>query len=211
MIPTSKNFIPILIWGFIQIALLAICVGRVPLWAHHPYPRESLALPVMWCGQIIFCSLCFPVLMPDARMAVAVISMTIPFNELTGLLSNCSQIILLKGFSCFSVWSIGVWALGRLLESSQSRLAAIAVATLISVGGTIFDYLRWEQVANSPTPEAFRPISLLPKLCAISSADSSPPWIAAGLPILAFLSIHGFMVIKRQRRPLTSTLLHRNS
>jgi hypothetical protein len=130
---------PVLIWGGIQIALLGICAGEFPLWLHHPYPRESAAIEVMWCGQVLSIALLAPVLFRSGWVTVMGIVMMAAMDELAGVFSNCPQFILAKGFVCVIAWLIGLAGLSWMNQDVRYQLLVNTVAILVVAGGALLD------------------------------------------------------------------------
>src|ERR1039457_1137742 len=81
----------VFIWGLLNAAILAIGAAGLPLWAHHPFPRESLAFHEIICGQLLLGALLFPILARTPWTLAINLAFILPMNELGGFLSNLSQ------------------------------------------------------------------------------------------------------------------------
>jgi hypothetical protein len=174
----------VLLWGLLNLILLGLGVSGYPLWSHHPAPKESICCFELICGQVILSGLLFPYLAPTVWTLVANVMLLVPFAELAGIMSNLSQAQMLRGFACVALWlaGLGFW---RFLLAARGQLIAICLATLFTVGGVVFDYLRWETVANSGVSELFAPLSFLPKLVQNTQNGDSGCWMEAALPLLS--------------------------
>jgi hypothetical protein len=204
MIPANKYSSSILIWGVIQIALLGICASEIPFWLHHPFPRESVAIQVLWCGQLLSTAMLFPTLFRNSSAMIISLAMMACMDELAGLLSNCTQLILVKGFICVGAWMIGLAGLTWIVKDVRYQLSISTLAMLLTAGGAVLDYLRWEVQSTSTAPTPFHPISLLPKLCAVATSNSAMPWQWASVPLAGLL----VMAAYRRLTSPASTSLH---
>jgi hypothetical protein len=185
MIQTSNPFSPLAIWGFAQLCFLGIGVSGFPLWAHHPVPRESLAFPVLLCGQAVFACWVGPALGRDWRLVILGLLVMGPMDQLAGVLSHAPQFNLMKGLACNSLWLVGLMVLGRVLHHPRAMAAVGGLAILFLVGGAVIDYLRWEAAATYGISSIRLAISLLPQLYKSPENTSALLWIEASLPLLA--------------------------
>jgi hypothetical protein len=207
MIPANKQLSAAAIWGFLQLALLGIGASGFPLWSHHPLPRESLALPVLLVGQAIFLALLFAVITPTISSLEIGLFLMLPMDELAGMFSNSPQGIIFKAFIGVGVWMTGLAGLGWLLRDPRQQLAVSAMAALLTAGGAILDYLRWEASTLPGHSGIFSPITLLPKLIR-SDNGADWPWLQCSLPAIAAVMLMAlFRIVQRAPIP-SSTLLH---
>ncbi len=195
----------VLIWGLLNLLILGIGVMGFPLWAHHPFPRESIALQELVCGQVILASWLFPKLAETPWTLAINMALVIPIDKLGGILSNAPHITISRSTGCVEVWILGLglwrWA-GR---NETQYLILVVLASCFTVGGCVVDYLRCESLAAGGLGRLFIPCAFLPKLCACVTEESSAPWLDACIPCLgAFL-----LLLFRRRGQSPSTSLHR--
>jgi hypothetical protein len=207
MVQTDKQFLRLLAWGILQLAILGIGASGFPLWAHHPFPRESLALQEMLVGQAIILAGLFPVLMDRPRDVVIATALMIPMDQLAGLLSNSPQISIWSGFGCLTLWLVGLGGWAVFLKESGRQTLVTGLAMLLLIGGGILDYLRWETAATNGQSSAFLPISLLPHLYWGVKGPSARLWIQAGMPLAALTVTRTIQLVTAGRSP-SSTSLH---
>jgi hypothetical protein len=204
MTQANKHLWPVAIWGFLQLGLLGIGASGFPLWAHHPFPRESLALPILLCGQVVLINLQLPKL--SGQASTLGIVLMLPIDELAGLLSNSSQTEILTGFACVGLWFLGLAIWLGILRNPKLELTLGMLAMLWTVGGAILDYLRWE--FNASTGTIFTPVSLLPGLCRTIQAAAPAPWLQVSTPMLAGLIVMAVLSLLRRGPTPPSTSLH---
>jgi len=208
MIPANKQLLSAAIWGFIQLGLLGIGASGFPLWAHHPLPHESLSLPVLLCGQTIFISLLFPAIVPTIPTLAMGLLLMIPMDELAGMLSNTPQPAISRGFACVGVWMIGLGGWNWIARDSKKQLVVSGLGILLTAGGAVLDYLRWEASTTVGRSSDFYPISILPRLCKFTAGESAMPWLQLSLPGLSVLVAVLVLRLQKSLHHPSSTLLH---
>jgi hypothetical protein len=190
MIPPNKQISAAAIWGIFQVLFLVIGASGFPLWAHHPFPREALAFSEMICGQALLFALFSASLAESGWGLLLVLILTLPMDELAGLLSNTPQIIIIKGFACISLWAAGLVGCVGVLGTSRWIPLVPALATLLTAGGAILDYLMAEAQAGTLRHEIWIPVSLLPNLCLLIEHGSSVAWVETTMPLFLFFVAH---------------------
>ncbi len=190
--------LPVAVWGFLQLGLLAIGACGYPLWAHHPLPRESLSLQVLICGQILLSSMLFPTLLASEWAILINMVLVLPMEELAGLLSHADQLTILTCSGIVMLWMLGLASCARLLKSYRDYPLLISLGMLLSAGGCVLDYLRWEASASGAAASHFAPLSLVCRVCVADLLNTPATWLSASLTLLAVWTAH-----------FTSTLLHR--
>jgi hypothetical protein len=208
MTQPSKHLPAIATWGFIQVALLGIGASGFPLWAHHPFPRESAALPVLLCGQVLLIGILFPNFVFDAKGLAVASALMFPLDELAGLLSSSPQTIVCMGYACGLLWMVGVVAWGRMLTGPRKQIVVAMLLTLMTAGGAVFDYLRWEASAIEGKAGRFSPISLLPNLCKLTLGEFTAPTIQIALPAVTGGIVCIMLYSRKFRSKSSSTSLH---
>jgi hypothetical protein len=193
----------VLAWGCLNLTLLGIGAAGLPLWAHHPFPRESLTIEVLMCGQTLLASMLFP-LLARTRWTLAInLAFLLPIDELGGLLSNWDQFPILKCGLCVGAWMFGLGMWRFVVKSEETRLAIIAAATCFTAGGAVLDYLRWEVSASNNQSASFMPFSLLPAMCVLHFNPIT--WVEAMLPMMLATMV---WVARRCFAKTSSTSLH---
>jgi hypothetical protein len=192
----------IFVWGFLNLALLGIGAAGLPVWAHHPFPRESLTFYELICGQMLLASMLFP-LLAETRWSLAInLALLVPIDELGGLLSNLDQSGILKCWLCVGIWIAGLGTWNRILIQDRAKLGIAALAIFMTAGGSVLDYLRWEAASIAGGSGSFSPISLPPCACDLILHFDPKAWIQASVP--AVLATIWFFISRWANRPSTS-------
>ncbi len=145
----TPRIAPLLAWGLIQTAALALAAGRVPLSSRFLQPAEQSAFLVMIVTQALASSLLHPWIMRSGRTGLLAIFMAFIMLELAGLLADVPPGKLLLPLLYIVVWlSLLQWA-GVNYRNDTARLFASALAGLLSIGGPLVWYLRAEFVEQS--------------------------------------------------------------
>jgi hypothetical protein len=198
----SVSIRSVLTWGSVNWVILAVGAVGWPLWAHHPFPRESLSFYELICGQVIVSSMLFGVIAGNRWTLLVNLALILPMDELAGLSSNTPQLQILGGATMVSWWIIGLWILKNACRSEAMRLGVVAAASLFTMGGAIFDYLRCESAAAAGVTNAYQSLSLLPNLCRGGFPSASTTWVQASLP--AIFGLLGFGFCRFVKSPSTS-------
>jgi hypothetical protein len=192
----------VFIWALLNWAILGFGAVGFPVWAHHPFPRESIAFYELICAQTVLISLFFP-LLAATRWTLAInFSLMLPVDELGGLLSNLGQGAVLRCYGCVGIWLLGLGVGAWMVKRERIHLLIICAASCFTLGGAILDYLRWEISTASGESNGFTPLSLLPSLCGLAANSSSIAWAEAALP--ATIAVIGIVIKATFRTPSTS-------
>ena len=140
-----------------------------------------------------------PILAKTGWVLAINLVLTVPFDQLGGLLSNVPQLMIAKSWGCVGVWMIGL----RLWRNYQFIRT---FATLFTAGGAVLDYLRWEVFLGDGRQNAFTPRSLLPNLCVMDWSMALPQ---AALPVTTALIalLLTTLVRRKNATPLPPTQL----
>lgn len=198
-------------WGLLQLALLGIGATGVPLWAHHPLPRESPALPVLLCGQVLVIAMLFPPLGESIWAIVINLVLMLPFDALAGLLSNSPRMAMLRGFGAVGMWLLGLTAWRRILGDSRWNQSIVTGALLFSAGGAMWDYLRWEAALADGRGSSFSALSILPGICHLLGENRVLVWLECAAPLLLLLPVAILSTLLPTNPKPPSTLLHPTS
>jgi hypothetical protein len=174
---------PLLTWILIQLAALALGASAIPIWAHHPAPRESLAAQELIAIQIAASAMLFPILLPNFSTTIAITFLAWPFLHLAGMLSLTPEANLLRACLYLSLWIIGLRTCAASLHSTNAILLGICLAESFTLGGAILWYLHLESASASASPELFGPLIG----AVLQIGKWNPSWIAwteAALPLL---------------------------
>jgi hypothetical protein len=132
----------IAIWLTMQLAALAIAVGRVALWARAPQDGEQLALPIMIAFQVATSALIFPHLLSNLRATTLAVASAWTMGSLAMFLADAPFTALVRGELYVSVWLIALHIWSRVLPTPGLRLLGTAVTAMLSLGGPVLWYLR---------------------------------------------------------------------
>jgi hypothetical protein len=194
---TALQLRSVAIWALLQLALLGIGAAGFPLWAHHPLPHESLALPEVLCGQIFIIAMLFP-LLGNSILSIAInLVMMLPFDAFAGLLSSTPRLATLRGFGAVGLWLLGLTGWRRFLGESRFNHFGVTIAVVFSAGGAIWDYVRWE-TALTDGRRSFSALTILPEICRLLGENTWLAWLECATPLLLLLPV-----------AILSTLLHR--
>jgi hypothetical protein len=160
----------ILMWIVLQLLAVALAAGRVPLWAHHPLPRESLATAEVAAVQIISAALLFPLLLPNFSTSCAIVVLTLPFVQLAGILADETEMRLLVVSALVVLWVGGLALLGPALRTPRAQAVAVALTSAICLGTPLLCYLHNEATADGR---------------ALLGVTAPLTWVIAAVPLLA--------------------------
>jgi hypothetical protein len=177
---TRTIFLSVLAWGVVNLVLLGIGASKLPLWVHHPYPRESLALQELLCGQVLLASLFFPLIAASGSLLIN-LAVMLPIDELGGMMSNASQMQVLRCYAWVCLWIVGLAGCGMVWKRPEPRIIASALASIFTIGGAVLDYLRWEAAAARGQGSSFQPLSLLPFFGRFCQDMNPVTWVLAVL------------------------------
>jgi hypothetical protein len=171
----------------VQLGALLVACLRVPLAAKSPQPAEVLAAHGVVLAQAVAAALLFPYLLRDRRAALAVVASALPFVALGGVLSGLPVGRVVAAAAYITLW---LAALGAVRHAVRPRfhLAAVAIASLVTVGTPLLLYLSVEfgntDSAAAGTQQVFErwsPIS--PALAALLHLSKHPNWRHWVMPV----------------------------
>ena len=156
-LPTAAAMVA---WVGVQLAALAVCSMRVPLWARSPVATEQLALIVMLATQTAMASVLFPILLRNVLWALIAIAVAWPMGELASFLADSSASRFVIGEIYVSIWlaTLHLWTMA--LRSSWEKIFGAAIAAMVTLGGPLLFYLRiefGETSGSGPPLGAFGP------------------------------------------------------
>lgn len=159
---------PVFVWLLIQSAALIVALLGLPLSAAYPRNGELLAAQVIVVTQFTAAALLFPYLTQSRGAALAVIAVSWPFILLGGVFSAVAIERMIACAGYLAAWLVALWT-WRAAAGAQVRYA-VAITSLLTVGGLILRYLMFEFSAAAADPAshgAANWISLSPPLAAI--------------------------------------------
>jgi hypothetical protein len=164
-------------WAGVQMLAIMLAVSGLPIWAHHPYPRTSLALNELMAVQMIASTLLCPILAATWGTILVNIAVGLAFTELAGLLGNDPQAAVINVWLFVSLWEFGLCGLVRQLKQG-GKIYVVCIAILVVGGGVLIQYLRLEQAtSHCPSPNVhvagWVECSIPTFLCAIVALTSS--------------------------------------
>jgi hypothetical protein len=206
--PTNKIILPVAIWGLLQLALLGIGASEFPLWAHHPLPRESLAIQELVCGQTLFIAMLFPILGHSGWAMAVNLALMLPFDELAGLLSNTPQGVITRFVAVAGLWLAGLASWHLWFKDDRVYQTVLVAAVLFTAGGAFIDYCRWESSFAEGQTNPFSPLSILPNICDLAHENGWKSWLEAAVPLVALLAVAVPSTLIKKRLKGLSTSLH---
>jgi hypothetical protein len=147
-------------WLGVQLAALAVCAMRFPLWARSPVATEQLAMIVMLATQTAAAALLFPVLLRNIRSALIAIAVAWPMGELASFLADSSASRFVMGEIYVSIWCLTLHLWTMALRRSSEKIFGAAIAAMVTFGGPVLFYLRiefGETNGSAPPLGAFGP------------------------------------------------------
>ena len=212
--PESDNHhlrtVPLLIWILIQLISLSLGCFALPLWAHHPSPRESLAVHEMIAFQMVAAGVLFPFLFPNFRTTVIAIGLIWPFIQLAGFLAAAPQSELQFVSIYVCLWITGLAACNPLLKTRQTALIAIASVQLLILGGALLYYCSLE--ANLANEKISQTAKFGPLVTCVLNLDNFGAarfkWIEVCFPLLVGVAGQAirFGFKRPSRSPLSPTI-----
>jgi uncharacterized membrane protein len=195
-------------WLGVQLAVIALCAGRLMLWARAPQAGEQLALLVTLAVQIAMSALLFPHLLGNLRSTIPAIVTAWPMAQLAACLSDESASRLILAELYVSTWMIGLFLCLQLLERPWSKLLAICAASMLSLGGPVLWYLRAD-FGPDQSQMSFGSMSMFGPICGAIS-QIIPEGSKLGWTIPASVFTVGLLgcFLKRRRRKISRPLVH---
>jgi hypothetical protein len=181
---------PLFFWLLLQVGVLALAAGRVPLAARYSSTGERHALDLLMAAQVGLASLLFPWLLRDISAAVMAIASCWPALALAVMLSALKPAALLIAGGYVTLWLAVLTAWRFALASERSQMIGTAVAATWAIGGPVVWYLRAE--FNSPMQSAVSPGPFFgPLTAAVLQIDAS----ASGRRVSDWLLLAGLFIL----------------
>jgi len=177
---TDRNFLlPLAAWLALSLLILGIPALRLPLSANYPRPAESLALHVFLVSQFVLSALLFPILLRNLRFALWIIVATCPFVFLAAFLAFIPATRAALCALDLTLWLLALRVFRSLLPSPRARLAGIAVASALVIGGPILWYLSAEFSGSIPSFRGSACLGPIPGALALIQEPniSLTPWL----------------------------------
>lgn len=196
--PSGHGFTgPLLVWLLLQATTLLVAVARLPLAADYPQPAELMAAHVMAAVQVIVASLLTPYLLRDVAATIAVTCSVWPFLALAGVLSEAEPVRVLAAAGYVSVWllALAAWVLAL---PERARWAAVAAATILSIGLPALCYLRADFTSGGSFDAQWCG-RMSPTLAALRHLKAQPGLIDLALPAAAFMVAVVTKQVQRRR------------
>jgi hypothetical protein len=179
----------ILLWIVLHLIALGVSAAAVPLWAHHPLPREALAVHVVIALEIAGSAILWPLLFPNFSASVVAVLLVWPFMQLSGVLAAAPQAQLLLASTYVSLWLVGLAVLKIVMPSPAAARIACMLSSAFVLGGIALAYLRSEATSMSGVPLS----SFGPLLGAFAIIDVDfrllIPWLESAFPFLVAVPI----------------------
>ena len=142
---------PMAAWVLVQLAALALAALRVPVAAQYPRPEESLAPHVLLATQVIASALLFPFLLRDWLTSIAILAAAWPFAAVAASLSSVPVQRISTAEAYVMTWIVGLALWGVRLRETRAISYAVAVASLLAIGGLALGYLGLEFGSSAAT------------------------------------------------------------
>ncbi len=147
----------VLLWVVPQAAAIGLAAANVPLWAHHPWPRTSLAVDELVVVQMVTAALLFPLVFKTLWTTVACLAVTLPFDAAAQLLAVAPPVPTATAAAWVAVWCIGLhfWAVAyEKSHLSSWMIVAVVIAAfptlLIYAGLEAADTTEWVSAVPNP-------------------------------------------------------------
>ena len=197
----TSPLISVSLWGGFQLVLLALAAGQVPLWAHHPFPRENVALNVLSFGQVLLLVLLFPIVGSSWKVLLLNGIVMVCFDELAGLIAAKNQVEVATHLMYVLSWMGGLVTLVKLSISSRTYHLVSTVYLFFTAGTAGLEYLQRETSEPSSQDLLFSLLNTWPNRWTNGALHAVTPFcicLIAGL--FRHLGAHG-----RNFPPLPST------
>jgi hypothetical protein len=198
----------LVVWLGTQLAVLGICAGRAMMWARAPRAGEQLALFVMVAMQIAMSALLFPHLLGNLRSTIPAIATAWPMAQLAAYLSDAPASHLVLAELYVWAWMIGLHLWLRLLPTAWSKLLGIGIASMLSLGGPVFWYLRAD-FGRDDSQLPLWSMSIFGPICgAISQIVPEGSKLGWTIPASVFAAGLLGCFLKRTRREISRQVIH---
>jgi len=198
--------LPLFAWLALQLLPLLAGGFRIPLSARFPAPAEQLALHEMLVVQIAASALLFPALFPTLATGVLAVAAVPIMTRLAAILASHAPdraLLAVTTYTCLWVAALAAWT--NLLHTPRAKLHAVAVATLLALGGAVLAYLGREFGAPTEPFDWSAQGWLGPIVGAMSILESDArtgtAWAFLGSFLTATLIATVFCLRRRRRNP----------
>ena len=190
--PAASATAPLIVWLILQLLVLGIATLRIPLAARYPEPAETLALHLMLSAQGVGAAMMFPFLLRDARCAVQVLAAAVPFQLAAAHLAGRGVWESIDAMLFVDAWilTLAIWSAA--LRSDRLRAIGVCVATCLTLGGGILQYIRGEFASDSNSVRFEEITPLASTVAAIQNTLDFKSWIFLG--IIAVLGVVAFAI-----------------
>jgi hypothetical protein len=203
---TKPTTAPLALWLLVQLLALALAAARVPLSAHFVQSGEVLAIEEMLVAQFAISATTFPFLLRDARACVAAMLTAAPMLQLAGVLAATPVARVVGAWTCVAMW-LAALALWRSILPARHHAIAVAIASLLTLGGALLWYLANES-QSAPLGSLSFPRAL-PLVATLrftrGSAHFFLPLLSTAFLLLAgLISALGTHIVTRRRAARTT-------
>jgi hypothetical protein len=131
------------VWVILQLIAMGLVVARFQFW-NNANVGDRNALAIVIAIQIVGASMLVGVLMPNRWAALFVLLSSMPFVQLAGLLAASSTSDTLRAGALVLLWLATLWTWSSVANGTVSRALLSAVATGVSLGMLLLNYLKIE-------------------------------------------------------------------
>jgi len=177
--PDANFILPLAAWLTLSVLILGIPALRFPLSANYPRPAESMALHVFLVSEFLLSALLFPILLRNLRFSLLIVLVTCPFVFLAAFLAFIPASRAALCAIDLTLWLLALRLFRSLLTSPRARLAGIAIASAVVLGGPLIWYLSAEFAAGIPSFRGAACLGPIPGALALIHEPniSITPWL----------------------------------
>jgi hypothetical protein len=189
------------IWIAMQLGVLILPILQVPLSDNFPRPYERLAVQELLVAQIALASLLAPWLLADWESSFCSIAATAPMLALAAALSATIDISIAAKWLYVAEWMLLLTLWCRMVPEAW-RLAVVAIASTVSLGGGALAYLAVEFDLSAQT--TWIDVGYLGPICGVLSLGSATEYANPFLTYIFMITLFTYLVrcglIRRWRR-----------
>lgn len=195
---------PLIVWLALQLIVLGIGAGGIPLASNWPRPPESLAIDEMLFAQLAIASMLFPFLLRSVWTTLAVILTSLPMLQIAGFLSTTPMDRLLPAAGFLVLWIVALMLL-RFALNERWRMLGVAAATLFTLGGAVMWYIGSDFRHAPPGLSQLTPVPAAARLLH-EDVRSMQPWLSVLIPLaLAVVGIIMRVSLRPSNQPQDTT------